>query len=94
MITKEEITKLANLARIKLSENEKKELQKDMEQILDYFKKLQTLNTEGSEEFILTQNLNEFRKDENPNEEGEFSEKLLEQAPNRENGYLKVKRIL
>lgn len=100
MITKEEITKLSELARIKLTEGEKRELQNDMGAILDYFKKLQALETNNSEdakcadEFSVTSSLNEFREDENPNQEGEFSENLLRQTPNKENGYLKVKKIL
>lgn len=93
MITLEQITKLAELARIKLTEKEKTELQFDMEAILNYFKKLQALDIHGKEKFSGF-NFNEFRDDENANKEGEFSEILLAEAPDTENGYLKVKRIL
>lgn len=94
MITIEEITKLSELARIKLTEKEKQELQFDMEAILDYFKKLQAFETNDSAENFSHSNLNEFRDDENENKEGEYSEILLSQTPEIENGYIKVKKIL
>lgn len=93
MISFQEIEKLAELARIKLTEKEKKELQNNMESVLDYFKKIQEFNTEGGAEFFTTSNSNEFRNDENVNKEGS-SEILLKQAPEIKNGYLKVKKIL
>lgn len=94
MITLQEIAKLADLARIKLNEEEKKELQCDMEAILDYFKKLSNLDTQDGTDEFLNLNFNEFREDEEENKEGEFSEVLLAQAPEKEKGYLKVKKIL
>lgn len=97
MITIQEITKLTGLARIKLSEQEKKELQGDMEAILDYFKKLQELNFEDSKEKIETGenlNVNELRNDEAGAVLYELSKILLNQTPERENGYIKVKKIL
>lgn len=97
MITLQEITKLAELARIKLTEKEKQELQGDTDAILDYFKKLESLDINNKNEFFTEDrdiNFNEFREDKKANKEGEFSEILLAQAPYKKNGYLKVKKIL
>lgn len=97
MITIDEITKLAELARIKLTDCEKAELQKDFEVILDYFKDLQALElneNENEEIFFMSPKINELRNDEEVNNPGEFSDRLLEQSPNKENGYIKVKKIL
>lgn len=94
MITIEEITKLAGLARIKLTEKEKQELQHDMEAILDYFKKLANLDIYDGKDNFLNSNYNKFRDDKNTNKKEEYSEILLTQAPDKEKGYLRVKRIL
>jgi len=97
MITIQEITKLVGLARIKLTENEKEKLQGDMGAILDYFKKLQELDFEDGKEKIETEenlNVNKLRDDELGTVPCELSEILLKQTPERENGYIKVKKIL
>lgn len=44
-IGKRELEHLAKLARIELDPNEEEKLLKDLENILDYFKELQTLDT-------------------------------------------------
>lgn len=97
MITIKEITKLNELARIKLTEKEKRELKFDMEAILDYFKKLASLDINNKSEFSAEEhdiNFNEFREDKEANKEEKFSEILLAQAPEKKKGYIKVKRIL
>ncbi len=93
MINLEEIEKLAELARIKLTEEEKKNLKSELEAILNYFTKLQELNLEDGAEFFTTPNLNKLRNDEKISKE-ENSEILLKQAPETKNGYLKIKKIL
>lgn len=97
MITIKEITKLNELARIKLTEKEKRELKFDMEAILDYFKKLASLDINNKSEFSAEEhdiNFNEFREDKEANKEEKFSEILLAQAPEKKKGYIKVKKIL
>jgi aspartyl-tRNA(Asn)/glutamyl-tRNA(Gln) amidotransferase subunit C len=88
-----DIEKLALLARIKLTPTEKEKLEKEFGDILDYVSQLQKADIrnvgdgENEEENVL-------REDKNSNEPGIFSEKLLKEAPYRERGYIKVKRIL
>lgn len=97
MVSIEEITKLGNLARIKLADDEKQALANDLQVILDYFNELKSLNIEeinDGEFFLAVEKVNEFRDDDNAYESGKFSEKILEQAPDKEDGYIKVKKIL
>lgn len=97
MITIKEITKLSELARIKLNDKEKENLKTELEAILDYFKKLQEIDFNNSKEKIEMKenlNINELRDDEALSVSGELSKTLIKQNPERENGYIKVKKIL
>ncbi|OHA12892.1 MAG: hypothetical protein A2909_02100 [Candidatus Tagabacteria bacterium RIFCSPLOWO2_01_FULL_39_11] len=95
MISIKEIEKLAELARIDLNEKEKKHLQENIGAILDYVKKLKEAPVENLEELTrAVGNANEMREDNNSYKPGEFSEMILNQAPSKENGYLKVKKVI
>src|SRR6056297_1625521 len=89
MISKEEVQHIANLARLRLTDEEIKEMQKDLDSILDYVEKLQEVDTEGIE--LSLPSGHDFRSDEP--EESEVASKLRDQAPNEEDGYFKVKSI-
>jgi len=95
MLTKNDINNLTNLARIDLTEEEKDKLQKDLESILGYISELQKAPnvTEGhrSESYYLK---NVTRSDDNPNEPGGNTEKILEEAPKRRDNLFVVKKIL
>ena len=95
MITREEVEHLAKLARLGLTEKEKEKIQKDLSLILDYFNLLKEVNTEGIEPTshpILTKPY--LRKDEVLKQPSEKIQKLIELAPQKEKGYIKVKSIL
>ena len=82
---------LAELARIELSEDEKKSLLSDMQGILEYVKIIENVETENVKpEYKL---FNVWRQDEiTPRE---FSSELIkEQFPDAQDGFLKVKKIL
>lgn len=93
MITKAEVEKLAHLARIELTEAEKKELQKELDSILHFVSKLKEADIgeiqAGSH--ILEEN-NVFREDvvSSPRFSGAD---LIAPAPQKENGYIKVKNV-
>ena len=95
MIYEEEIKKMGELSRLKLEAAEIKKLQKDFEAILDYFNKLKLLNTDAVTESDspagVSQNV--FREDEINHKPEEF-EDYSGQAPQKENGYFKVKKII
>ncbi len=96
-ITKEDVKKLAALARIKLSPEEEESLVKDMGNILGYVEQIKevtgTLDT--SDKNATKEKIkNVMREDANPHESGIHTEALLSEAPQREGPYVKVKKIL
>ena len=95
MIIKEEVEHLAKLARLGLTQKEMEEIQKDLSLILDYFNLLKEVNTEGIEPTshpILARPY--LRKDEVLKQPSEKIQKLIEMAPQKEKGCIKVKSIL
>ena len=97
MITREEVIKLANLSRLKLSDEEIDRMQKDMGAILSYVDKLkEVVGTETGP--VMSVNKNVMREDKNPHPGGVYTKKLIELAPkheeNKDGMYVKVKKIL
>ena len=92
MISKEEVEHIAKLARLELSEAEVKKMQKDLSAILDYFNLLKraprakiggTSEAEGQH----------LRKDEVISSY-DIKDELITGAPDKKDGYIKVKTIL
>lgn len=98
MLTREDVSNLANLARITLSEEEKDKLQKDMESILGYVSELQKAPAfaegygEAKPEDHYLRNV--MREDEGAFESGLNTETILSQAPKRKGNYFVTKKIL
>ncbi len=93
MITKEEIEKLADLARISLSESEKESLRKDIDGILEYVGEIKKAGDSTSEPWEpAVQNV--MREDLPTTKSGEYTEALVSSAPKYDKGYVKVKKIL
>lgn len=98
-ISKEELKKLAELSRIELSEEELGSFSHDIEGILSFIKQIQEVRldhekNEKSSENIFEMVKNKFREDENPHKPGAYSEEILNEVPEKEGGYVKVKKIL
>ncbi|MBI2003639.1 MAG: Asp-tRNA(Asn)/Glu-tRNA(Gln) amidotransferase subunit GatC [Parcubacteria group bacterium] len=95
-ISIKDVERIAKLARLGLSEPEKKKYSKELSKILDYFEKLKEVNTGGIEPTAQVTGLtNTFRKDESPHEvDPEKIKKIIGQAPEREDNFLKTKPIL
>lgn len=89
-----QIEKLAKLARINLSSEEKEKFQKEFEAILGYISVLKEADIGNAENnFSKNKPVNETRLDENNHEAGSFTKKLLADAPFVEGGYVKVKNV-
>jgi len=87
-----DVEKLSQLARIEMSEDEKKELLGDLQSILGYVDQIESVDVDDVEpDYTLT---NVMREDENPHEKGVYTEELLGSAPREKDGYIKVKQIL
>ena len=92
-ITKEEVEKVAHLARLELNENEINNHAEQLEKILDYIKELEKINTDDvpcTTRAIEVTNV--FRKDEKKNYD--CNEELLELGPSREDKFFKVPKII
>ena len=92
-ITKEEVKKVANLARLELDENEISNHAKQLEKILDYIRQLEKIDTHDvpcTTRAIEVTNV--FRKDQKKN--SDCIEELLELGPSREDKYFKVPKII
>ena len=94
-ITKEDVKHIAELSRLELSEDDLEKFQGELSSILEYIEQLQEVKTESVEPTYQTIDLvNVFRKD-NVQKERELSqEKALANAPDKEDGYIKVKPVL
>lgn len=91
-----EISKLAKLARIKLTKEEEKELSREFEDILAYVDQIKAakIEHEGQDLVGKTDQINIMREDSESNTRGEMTEKLLDLAPKKHGRYIEVKKIL
>lgn len=92
MITRQDIDNLAVLARVHIDDSEKEKMTKEIESILSYVGQVQNLNAGDMKTKYVLKNV--MRDDVALNPGGEFSEKLLALAPQKEGKYFKVKKIL
>ncbi len=92
MIEKKDIEKLALLARIEVSEEEKESLAESIESILGYVGQVTSVSETALVGLPLLRNV--MREDEIRHGEGEYTEALLSNAPVRDGNYLEVKKIL
>lgn len=92
-ISREEVERVAKLARLEITEAEKEVFSKHLSSILTYIDKLKTLNTEGVEPTAtVLEQTNVFREDKaRPSLP---AEKALANAPESEGGFFVVPKIL
>lgn len=95
MISKKEVQHIAQLARLGLSKKETEKMQKDLSSVLDYIEKLKEVDISGVDVYSPLDGLgNVMREDRIKKESKKKDKKLLELAPEKKNGYLKVKQVL
>ena len=98
MITTKEIEHLAKLARIELLAGEALNLTREVDSILGYVGQITGASGGLPEQAGIKKEMpilrNVMRDDAVTNTSGEYTEKLLNNAPSREGQYLKVKKIL
>jgi aspartyl-tRNA(Asn)/glutamyl-tRNA(Gln) amidotransferase subunit C len=92
MISKEDIKKLANLARIEISETEAEKLTPEIDSILGYVGQIKDAVGDIKKEVPRLHNI--MRDDIVTNTENQYTEKLLNNVPSKESGFVKVKKIL
>ncbi len=88
-----EVERVSNLARLALTPEETEEFTGQLGRILDYFEKLDELDVDGVEPTRhAIEVVNAFREDEVKT--AEDPERLLDNAPDREDRFFKVPRII
>ena len=86
--------KLAALSRLALNEEEKKDLWKDIDGILNYVSEIQKVSSTPDIGKRVGMLKNVMREDGDPHPGGLFTKEILAEAPRREGNYISVKKIL
>lgn len=95
MPTKDEVKRIADLARIRFTDGELDAFEKDFEAILDFVGTLNEVDTQGVAPTAQASGLaNAWRKDPERYPADTIDRNaLLDQAPQREKDYIKVKAV-
>ena len=94
MITLEELDHLVALSRIKLTDEQKKSLQKEFDSILGYIDQLKKVDVSMNAEGRVGAVKNVTRADEVETVSNEDRERLLNEAPDREGEFIAVKKMI
>ncbi len=89
-----EIERLANLARIELTESERDQFALEVSSILGYISEIKGITGDAPEEKVVGAVFNVVREDGEPHASGMYTDDLLRVAPDHEGAYIKVKKIL
>lgn len=90
--TKEDLTNLSLLARISVAPEEEEKMLRDMQAILGYVSEIN--ETSGNVERVKGNHYNIVRDDIITYKPGSNTEALLAEAPETEDGYVKVAQVL
>ena len=93
MINLDQVRKVANLARLTLTPEEEQQFTGQLSDILDYFEQLSELNTDDVEPTTRAIDVKNITRPDRL-EYFENREALLEAAPEREEDFFKVPKIL
>jgi aspartyl-tRNA(Asn)/glutamyl-tRNA(Gln) amidotransferase subunit C len=92
-IDQETVDKIAHLARLELSGDEKQEMIKDMSKILDFMAKLNEIDTSGIEPLIyMTDEVNVLRED--VVKQQITHQEALQNAPKHDDDYFLVAKVI
>lgn len=94
MITKAEIEKLADLARIKVSEDEKESLVNDIGAILSYVDEIKKINMDIDAKSDVGAVSNVAREDVVVSSSPQTIENIMNESPDREGDFIAVKKII
>ena len=95
MLSREEVKHIVSLSRIGIEDKEVEDYQKNLSAILDHFKELEELDTKSIEPIgHITGRDNVSRNDERGVKDKFEREDILKNAPERKDGYIKVKSVL
>lgn len=93
-LSREDVLKLAHLARLELSEDEIKQYQTELSEILGYVDLLQKVNVTGVEPTYQVTGLSNIMRKDKIIDYGTNQKNLLKNAVALEGSQIKVKRVL
>ncbi len=92
-LTPDEVRHIARLARVGLSDDEVSRLQGQLSEILDYFQRLQEVDTENVPPTAHTLAMHNVMRDDEPQPSFD-KEEVLANAPQRQDDLFRVRAIL
>lgn len=93
-ISKDDVLKLATLARLNLTKEEVEKYQKELGSIFEYVEKLQTIDTEGVEPTYQVHGLNNVTRNDELIDYKTSQKELLKNVPKTEGPLIKVERMI
>ena len=93
-LSRDDVLKLARLARLHLSDEEIAQFQEEISAILGYVEQLQQVDVEGLEPTSQVTGLKNVMRPDEVRDYGVSAEELLKNAPATQDGHIKVKRML
>ena len=93
-LSKEDILKLARLARLRLTEEEVALYQKELSAILSYVEQLNTVDVTGLEPTYQVTGLTNVTRADVVGDYNMSQSDLLKNVPQKEDAYIKVRRML
>lgn len=91
---KEEIKKIANLARLEISEEESEKMAGQIDSILHYVDQIAEADVKDDGSRVENAAVRNVLRDDAEPHESSHTEDLLEEAPETKDGFIKVKKIL
>lgn len=93
-LTRDDVLKLARLARIDVSDEEVDEFTREFSEILQYVEQLQTVDVKGLEPTSQVTGLTNVTRDDVITDYGYTTDDLLKNVPKKEKDLIKVKRMI
>lgn len=92
MLNKKQVKKVAELARLELSEEELEDLREDLSSILDYVEKLEEVDTSQVDDEPIFSIQNQFRED-SPDDSSEKLKEKMKAMGEHKDDYFKMESI-
>lgn len=93
-LTREDILKLAQLAKLKLNESEVEAFRSEITEILGYVEMLKDVDTNGLEPTYQVTGLANVMRPDEIKESSATTKDLLRNVPRRDDDYIKVNRMI
>jgi len=92
--TREDVLKLASLAKLELSDDEVESFTGEIKEILAYVEQLQSVDVKGLEPTSQVTGLKNVTRKDEIIDYGISRENMLKNVPDKQDGHIKVKRVL